>query len=155
MQINCSTDSDKKRFTNNFSLDEFIHSDIAIERGLDNHPSPNIIANLMQLAFFCEKVRENLGNKPMTITSGYRCEALNKIVGGVPKSAHLFGLACDFIAPTVGSPFTIYKLLRESGLPFDQLIYEFNDHRTWVHISIAAGNAQPRRQILSIVKEVP
>ncbi len=41
------------------------------------------------------------------------------------------GLACDFVCPAFGSPQKVAKELAESGLEFDQLIYE----GTWVHIS--------------------
>ena len=33
--------------------------------------------------------------KPLIVTSGYRCPAHNKAVGGEPLSAHVFGLALD------------------------------------------------------------
>ena len=34
-------------------------------------------------------------DRPLIINSGFRCEAYNKKVGGVPKSYHLFGYAAD------------------------------------------------------------
>ncbi|GAH48592.1 unnamed protein product [marine sediment metagenome] len=34
-------------------------------------------------------------NKPIHITSGYRCQAYNKKIGGYSKSPHLDGLAVD------------------------------------------------------------
>ena len=37
----------------------------------------------------------------MTITSGLRCKAHNKAVGGVDNSKHLEGRAVDFYAPSV------------------------------------------------------
>lgn len=147
-----SISSDKK-FTQNFSLNEFIHSDISIERGLDNRPSAPVITNLMQLATFCEKVREVLDNKPMLISSGYRCKELNAIVGGAEDSAHLFGLACDFSAPAFGKVEAVFKKIVLSKLLFDQLIYEFHNTTVWVHISIPAFNSKPRRQVLHIAKE--
>ena len=41
-----------------------------------------------------EKVRAEW-NKPLIITSGYRCSAHNAEVGGVQNSYHKRGLACD------------------------------------------------------------
>ena len=32
---------------------------------------------------------------PLVITSGFRCKRYNKLVGGVPNSMHLIGLAAD------------------------------------------------------------
>lgn len=46
-------------------------------------------------------VRQEL-NYPMVITSGYRCPAYNKSIGGVPTSAHTKGRAVD--VSIVGMP---------------------------------------------------
>ncbi|MDD2777991.1 MAG: D-Ala-D-Ala carboxypeptidase family metallohydrolase, partial [Methanocellales archaeon] len=37
----------------------------------------------------------NLVGKPIHITSGCRCEAYNRYIGGVDNSPHLYGLAAD------------------------------------------------------------
>jgi uncharacterized protein YcbK (DUF882 family) len=41
-----------------------------------------------------DKVREEFG-KPITVTSGYRCEKRNKEIGGALKSQHILGKAAD------------------------------------------------------------
>jgi len=43
------------------------------------------------LLFKLEMIRIELGNKPITITSGNRCPEENKKVGGHPDSAHIPG----------------------------------------------------------------
>lgn len=51
------------------------------------------------LLFKLEMIRMDLGNKPITITSGNRCEEYNKKVGGHPNSAHIprpKGKAADY-----------------------------------------------------------
>ena len=80
-----------------------------------------------------EKVRELLGNKPISITSGYRSKKLNEAVGGTKTSAHMLGYACDFICPSYGKPIDIVRKIAASKLEFDQCIQE----GTWVHISFA------------------
>jgi peptidoglycan hydrolase-like protein with peptidoglycan-binding domain len=42
-----------------------------------------------------QTVRDKLG-VPLTITSGYRCTARNKAVGGAAASKHLYGIAADW-----------------------------------------------------------
>lgn len=42
-----------------------------------------------------ECLRAAIGNKPIYITSGYRCEIHNKSVGGAVNSQHLKGKAAD------------------------------------------------------------
>ena len=55
-----------------------------------------VTVRLVKLARYLDGVRAFLGNKPMTITSGYRPEAVNKAVGGASRSRHVQGDAADF-----------------------------------------------------------
>lgn len=136
--------------TEHFTLEEFTRSDKAKLLGIVNTPAPAIVANLRRLARFNELVRLELGGAAMTISSGYRCPALNRAVGGAANSAHLDGLACDFTAPTFGTPLAICQALEKSYLQFDQLIVERVGGATWVHLGIAAEGKTPRRQVLTI-----
>ncbi len=136
--------------TEHFTLEEFTRSDKARVLSIDNTPTPAIIANLRRLAKFNELVRLELGGAPMGISSGYRCPALNRVVGGDSNSAHLVGLANDFKAPTFGTPMEICRHLEKSYLQFDQLIYERISGAVWVHLGIAAEGKAPRRQVLTI-----
>jgi zinc D-Ala-D-Ala carboxypeptidase len=67
--------------TTHFTLEELTHSDVALQRGIDNTPSPEIVANLQTLAEGLEKLRSLLGT-PILINSGYRCLDLNRLIGG-------------------------------------------------------------------------
>ncbi|MGS0740433.1 D-Ala-D-Ala carboxypeptidase family metallohydrolase [Glaciimonas sp. GG7] len=136
--------------TAHFTLEEFTHSDTARILGIVNLASPSIVANLRRLARFDEMVRLELGGAAMTISSGYRCPALNRAVGGAANSAHLHGLANDFIAPAFGTPLAICQKLEKSYLQFDQLIYERAGAVEWVHLGIAVEGVKPRRQVLTI-----
>jgi zinc D-Ala-D-Ala carboxypeptidase len=42
-----------------------------------------------------EAYRAKIGNKPVTIMSGYRCRKHNERVGGAKSSQHMFGAASD------------------------------------------------------------
>lgn len=42
-----------------------------------------------------EELRSAVGNRPMIITSGYRCPTHNRNVGGAKQSQHMKGTACD------------------------------------------------------------
>lgn len=57
----------------------------------------NIQSTLLQAL---NRVREEF-KKPITITSGFRCEAHNKAIGGAPGSQHRLGTAAD-IRPSSG-----------------------------------------------------
>lgn len=54
------------------------------------------------------RVREEFG-QPITVTSGYRCPAHNKAIGGSPKSQHMLGTAVD-IQPASGKPEDLERL---------------------------------------------
>lgn len=62
---------------------------------IDNTPPSAVIKNLKILCTqILEPVRQRFGH-PLTITSGFRCVKLNRIVGGQPNSYHLKGMAAD------------------------------------------------------------
>lgn len=119
-----------------FSLLEFVQSDIAARHGIDNTPSPAIIANLIKVANLLEHVRIIIRKKPMKISSGYRCAELNRLVKGSNTSAHMTGCAADFTVPGYGAPYDVCVKIRDSKLKFGQLIYEYAE---WTHLSIGSG----------------
>ncbi len=118
------------QLTEHFSLEELTFSSTAQRLGIDNTPDAGTVTRLTVLANGLEIVRSLL-KAPMHIDSGYRCQELNKAVGGVANSAHLEGYAADFICPAFGTPTEIAKAIVGSGMLFDQCIQE----GTWVHIS--------------------
>lgn len=138
------------QLTPHFTLNELIRSATAARLGIDNTPCAAVLIQLQRLADMIELVRRELGHVPILISSGYRCAALNKAVGGATNSAHMTGCAVDFTAPAFGPPKHIFQRLAKSTLPFDQLIDENNHGSAWVHMGIAAEKAIPRRQLLTI-----
>lgn len=122
-----------------FSLEELTAT---AQRDLDNTPPPEVLANLRNTALRMEAVRSLLGDAAIHVNSGYRSPAVNAAVGGAANSAHLTGRACDFIAPAIGAPLAICRLLAASPLEFDQLIEE----GTWVHVSF---DPRMRRELLT------
>lgn len=79
--------------------------------------TPRAIADaLVKTATFMEQVRSFLGNRPITVHSGYRCKAHNQKVGGEPNSFHLRGMACDFTVSGL-SPKQVQESLERAGSP--------------------------------------
>lgn len=123
-----------------FTLEELCRSQVAVCLGIDNEPKrEDIIANLKRLAFHTlEAVRILNDNKPITITSGYRCKALNRAVGGVATSQHQNGCAADFVVGSAAENRILFdKIKSSSSVPFDQLILE--PKAGWIHISYVEG----------------
>ena len=134
----------------NFSMDELTHSDTAARHGIDNTPNEDEKDNLYKLAMELENVRKLLNNKPIYVSSGYRCLALNELLGSKKTSAHIKGLAADFTCRQYGTPNEIVFALINSDIPYDQVILEFD---RWVHLSFCEDQETPRRQALVINKE--
>jgi zinc D-Ala-D-Ala carboxypeptidase len=136
-----------RQLSPHFTLDEFLHSDVAARMGRELVPSLEIIANLERLAVtLLEPIRVALG-KPVTITSGWRPDWLNTLIGGSNSSEHCFGRAADFhVAGVPAIEISAAVVETVATLPFNQLIHEFD---AWTHISVCAINEQPRRQVLT------
>lgn len=131
-----------------FTMRELTQSATAQRKGIDNTPDSKVRANLTTLvANLLDPLREKWG-KPIIVTSGYRCQKLNRAVGGASKSQHLYGEAVD-IKAVGGKPSDnkkLFEIVQSSGLPFDQLIDEYGYQ--WVHISFREG--RNRRQVLHV-----
>src|SRR5258706_15552917 len=123
--------------SNNFSLSQLTASETAIRRSIPNEPTPEQIANLVDLAATLEEVRRLVG--PIHINSAFRSRELNAAIGGSPTSAHLDGYACDFTVPGFGTPREVCQAIAGAGIPFDQLICEgaTPEGGGWTHLSIA------------------
>lgn len=125
--------------TQHFSLEELT---VTQQRGYDNTPDSAVRASLKRTAEQMEKVREILGNRVVSVNSGYRSPSVNRAVGGARNSAHLSGLAVDFNCYGFGDPKAVCRMIAASALTFDQLIEEGR----WIHISF---DARGRRQVLT------
>lgn len=139
-----------------FELNEFLQSDTAKKRGIDNTPTFEAVDHLEELVtVILDPLREAWGS-PLRVSSGFRCKALNKAVGGANTSAHLTGYAAD-IAPTDPrrtGKFILFAnaWLQEHRIPFDQSIDEAVGSSRWLHISIRHNDGLQRRQYLTIHK---
>ncbi|MBP7241981.1 D-Ala-D-Ala carboxypeptidase family metallohydrolase [Amaricoccus sp.] len=125
------------RLTPHFLLEEFTLSSKALSMGVKNTPTQEHLQNIQALAEQMEKVRA-LFDQRIEITSGYRNPVVNAAVGGVPNSAHALGHAADFHVAEQ-TDLNAAKRIRDSGLKWDQLIYEKN---RCVHISFAPAMRQ-------------
>ena len=123
------------QLSEHFSLRELTMSAAAKRRGLDNTPNSEALANLKNLATFVLEPLRKLYGKPIIVTSGYRSQAVNKVVGGAVHSQHTQGKAADIKCQTdtrEGNK-ELFDAIIKSGLPFDQVINEYN--YDWVHVS--------------------
>lgn len=126
----------------NFKISELTYSETANIYKINNMPDIKSLDNMLELICYClQPIRDKL-QKPMTITSGFRCSKVNNLVGGANNSQHAKGQAVDFIVKDM-TPTQVVDFIKKTGIEFDQLINEYNK---WTHISFVKGNN--RKQIL-------
>lgn len=122
--------------TMHFTMEELYASATATAKGINNKPSVQQMINLVYLtAYVLEPLRVAMG-EPIKIGSGFRCQQLNKAVGGVYNSQHMKGQAADLcIDGDIQKGRKWFNYIK-NHLPFDQLIWEHNSKGTyWVHVS--------------------
>ena len=137
------------QITEHFTVEEFERSSTADHLGIDNRVPEALLPNLKAL---CEEVLEPLrafAGKPIVISSGYRCPALNNAVGGVPQSQHLRGEAADLHLPSIAEGRAWFRWLMDNTT-FDQLIWEHDRHGShWIHVSCKADTGRNRNRVVS------
>ena len=112
------------KLTEHFTLEEMLHSDTAEKKKRENRINAAEVDNLVRL---CQKVLEPLRahfGVPIKINSGFRCQALNKAVGGATNSYHTKGRAVD-IPMHPG-----WLAYIRDHLPHTELI----NKGTWIHV---------------------
>ena len=129
-----------------FTLEEIVHSDIAISKGYNNTPQLEYLIVAVRAAQCMEEIREFL-NHPIIVSSWYRCKEVNDYLKSKDTSQHRVGEAIDFTSPAYGPPVKIVRDIINSALSFDQLIYE----RGWVHISFGILSQKNRREVLTLL----
>lgn len=137
-----------------FSISEMTRSDTARRLGIDNTPPDSIKKNL---TLFIEKVldpiREDWGS-PIIVSSGYRCPELNKAVGGVKTSGHLYGFCADLQVKGDLRKFSnfVIEWMKEHQMKFDQIIWEKCGNVTWLHFCWIGKDGKQRMKNFDIVK---
>lgn len=126
-----------------FMVGEFFRSGTAIRLGIDNNPDAHpgegistaeVVENLRAL---CTEVLEPLRRRVgrVIVTSGYRCQELNKAVGGVWNSQHLKGEAADIFVPDTATAMR-YGHILERHSAVQQLLLEPMgiQQKRWIHV---------------------
>tara|TARA_R110002167_G_scaffold32533_1_gene105426 strand:+ start:168 stop:638 length:471 start_codon:yes stop_codon:yes gene_type:complete len=134
---------------------EATRSVTALRLGIENVPNDYELQNMELIA---EKVFEPLRkavNGPIKINSFFRCEELNKAIGGSSKSQHCQGRAIDIddVYGYVSNSYMYYYI--KDNLDFDQLIWEFgtDTEPDWVHVSYVDSDSNRKRCLLAYKEE--
>ena len=123
------------KISKNFSLAEMIRTSQPFGNRPDISATINICYGVHRIL---QPLRDHI-KLPITVTSGYRSQAVNKAVGGVSTSQHLSGCAADCVVPDSVRNEAIDYITR--FLPFDQLLIG----KSFFHVSWTIDKV-PRRQ---------
>ena len=132
------------KLSEHFTLGEMIKTSA---KGIDNTPTHGAVMNLKNL---CENWLEDLrfsynmlygGEEPIIINSGYRSEAVNKAIGGVPGSNHLTGCAVDIkcfgIEQAIRYACILLDIADGKKQDFDELLIERSPKGSyWLHFAV-------------------
>lgn len=140
------------RLSEHFTLEEMCRSGAAVRHRIDNTPDREQTERLRQLCLnVLEPLRRRFG--VIRITSGFRSERLNAIVGGADTSQHMRGEAADIHISGMETGRKMYEYIT-ANLDFDQLLFEhsMSNGACWLHVSYKAGKGQNRRQAIPFYK---
>ena len=141
-----------EKITANFTFDELIYSPTANRLGIDNTPDKETKEKLIRLAKEILQPIRNKWGSAIVVTSAYRCEALNKAVGGSKTSQHRLGEAADIKVGSKAQNKALFNLIQKmvsnGELKVGQLIDEYG--YSWVHVSLPRTNGKPNNQILHL-----
>ena len=133
------------KLTANITLDELTKSQTAERKGINNNPSPEQIENLKALAVnILQPIRSHF-DKPLIISSGFRCAELCVAIGSSVNSQHVAddgAAAADFEIPGVDN--LNLAIWIKNNLEIDQGILEFYKEGEptsgWIHCSYSSDS---------------
>lgn len=126
------------KISKNFTLEEIERSDIAKENGIYNKLPTYLLKPVKRLINRTLQPLRNLIDEPIFITSGYRSNKLNDLIGGVSSSKHTLGMAVDIISKNLTIQ-ELQTLLKNSNIPFTKAI---NENDKWLHLSFTGENTR-------------
>lgn len=131
-----------EKLSPNFTLYEFIHSDVAwstneLRFAQMAYITDERVKNLKKVAEALQTVRDAIGI-PIHINSGLRCPELNSALpGSAPNSKHLDGLAADISCQRVSDLRKYWSLIKKCKL-FDHphCYYKDTTKSAYCHLQI-------------------
>lgn len=132
---------------NYFTIVDLIKSTTADHLGIDNHPSDEIReeleltvckVNLISLIAYAY-------GTTIRVMSGYRCERLNKALGGVANSLHMKGRAVDFVVSDDKVKHKLHDALKEEACIKLLGICELMEYTNFIHVGFLRHSLEVRK----------
>ena len=160
----------QERLSEHFSLRELTKT----KTGIENVPNEEQVNNLKRVCRWLEQLRlrynqmrneRNEGNErngndemknesgeyPIVINSGFRSPEVNKAVGGVSTSNHLTGCAVDIrcvgIEQALRYAAILLDISDQNHEDFDELLIEQKKSVVWIHFAVKPTGNRRRTKI--------
>ena len=134
------------KLTDHFTFNEFTRTNRAEFQEENRKMAGAFIHNMISVCKELEKIRAQFA-RPVFITSGYRCPALNFAVGGAGMSQHLVGGAADIVVKDFqdyDGPKLIFSWAVKNT-DYWQIILEAPKGRNpWIHFGIREFGKEPQ-----------
>ena len=100
-----------------------------------------------------DNARDDKGDEPIIITSGYRSPEVNKAVGGSPTSNHLTGCAVDIRCIGIEQALRYASILLDisdgTKRDYDELLIERSPRGNyWIHFAVRPANNRRKTAII-------
>ena len=132
--------------------------------GIENVPNEAQVENLRRVCRWLERLRKRWNDKygdgddPIIINSGFRSEAVNKAVGGVPTSNHLTGCAVDIRCIGMEQALRYAAILLDisdmSREDFDELLIEQKRSVIWIHFAVRPSGNRRRCNFINFLPKL-
>ena len=143
------------KLSEHFTLRELTKTSV----GLPNVPTEEQVKNLRRVCGWLEMLRDEWnrrygeGDEPIVISSGFRSEAVNRAVGGVPTSNHTTGCAVDIrvsgMEQLLRYAVILLDISDESREDFDELLLERRGSVVWLHLAVRQQGNRRRVRLLN------
>ena len=128
------------KLSEHFTLDELTTTNNSALRAKNREDAMAHVEKLQQICtVLLEPIRKKWG--PIRVTSGYRGPALNAATKGAsPTSQHSLAEAADIVPNVAPLEDVMAWIVKESGIPYGQVILEKRGGPSWqwIHISLGA-----------------
>ena len=132
---------------NYFTIVDLLKSTTAEHLKIDNQPNDEVKEELRITVCRLNLISliAHAYGATIHVTSGYRCEALNKAVGGVANSLHMQGRAVDFVVSDTEIKHKLHDALKEEPCLKLMGICELIEYTNFIHVGFLKHSLEVKK----------
>lgn len=132
---------------NYFTIVDLMKSTTADHLNIDNHPSDEVREELELTVCKVNLISliAHAYGTTIQVTSGFRCERLNKALGGVNNSLHIQGRAVDFVVSDPNIKHKLHDALKEEACIKLLGICELIEYTNFIHVGFLRHSLEVKK----------